>query len=715
MKNSLKIYKRDMKNIFKNKVALLMMIILIVLPCLYAWFNIKAAWDPYGNTGAIQVGVVNNDKGGGFSDKEFNVGDEIINTLEDNRALGWNFIGEKEAEDGLENGKYYAIIVIPEDFTEKLLSITTNNIEKPKLIYSVNQKLNAIVPKITDKGIGAIKNEVGSKIIETIDGVIFKIANEIGVKATNSKDEIRKIVDVMYTVDEDMPRIQELVDKAYDGSITISELVNKLNTIIPNVELGLSEAEGILEKGNDYLSQFKNGVESISPSIEQGLNIASNIGNTVTSLVEPINPEQTSEDIRLILSSSKERLEKIYENISSLTSFLESFNKFINNEKLSNVISIFKNLEDKLSNTITLINNGITSIDNGEALSKERLSEIKNAITNTTDLINKANSNYPSVILPAINDGISDINVIISNGESIISKVEESMPNIKSILGVLGEIGEFGEDNIPAIQEKLPELKEKLHELTSQIKVLDNGETFDKILDLLTLDWQNESSFLSSPIEIDKEVLYPISNYGSEITPFYSSLALWVGALLLVALTTVKAKKFDDGTEFTAIEEFFGKYLTFLTIGILQAIVLTLGDIYLLKVYNVEPLLFVLLGILISIVFVTIVYSLTAAIGNIGKAIALIFLVIQIAASGGLYPIQVMSEFFNRIYPFLPFKYAIGGMREAVAGITPELLTRDIKFLVLFFAIFISLGILIRALLKNKSGFFEEKFEESGL
>ena len=711
MKNSLKIYKRDMKNIVKNKAALLMIIILIVLPCFYAWFNIKAAWDPYGNTGAIQVGIVNNDKGGNVSGKEFNVGDVIIDTLKDNKALGWNFISEKEAEYGLENGKYYATIVIPEDFTEKLLSITTNNIEKPKLIYSVNQKLNAIVPKITDKGITTIKSEIGSKIIKTIDGVIFKIANEIGIKVTNSKDEIRKIVDVIYEVDENMPQIQDLVDKAYNGSITISELVTKLNTIIPNVESGLSEAENILEKGNDYLAQFKDGIESISPSIEQGLNIASNIGNTVTSLVEPINPEQTSEDIRLSLSNSRERLENVYSNINSLTSFLESFN----NEKLLNVISIFKSLGDSLSNTITLINNGITSIDNGEALSNNRLSEIKDSIINTTALINKANKDYPSIILPAINNGISDINLIISNGESIISKVEDSIPNIKSILGILGVIGEFGEDNISAIQEKLPELKEKLHELTSQIKNIDNGETFDKILNLLTLDWQNESSFLASPIEIDKEVLYPITNYGSEITPFYSALALWIGALLLVALTTVKARKFDDGTEFTGVEEFFGKYLTFLTIGIAQAIVLTLGDIYLLKIYNVEPLLFVLLGILISIVFVTIVYSLTAAIGNIGKAISLIFLVIQIAASGGLYPIQVMSKFFKRIYPFLPFKYAIGSMREAVAGITPELLTRDIKFLVIFFIIFISLGVLIRALLKNKGDFFEEKFKESGL
>lgn len=715
MKNSLKIYKRDMKNIFKNKVALLMMIILIVLPSFYAWFNIKAAWDPYGNTSDIKVGVVNKDNGGKLGDKEFNVGDEIVDTLKDNDQLGWNFISEEEANEGLENGKYYATIEVPEDFTEKLLSITTDNIEKPKLKYSVNQKLNAVAHIITGKGVSAIKNQVGSKIIETVDGIIFKSINEIGVEANESKDEIRNLIDLMYNLDDSMPQIQELVDKAYDGSITIIELVNNLNTIIPNLDNKLSEAENILEEGKDYLNQINDAVENISPSIEQGLNIASNIGNTVTSLVEPLNSEQTSEDIRLALSNSKERLEKIYNNVNSLTSFLEFFNKVTNNEKLSNLISTFKNIEEKLNNTLTLIDSGIKGIDNGEALSQERLSEIKNSIVNTTALINKANRDYSSVILPAINDGINDINAIILNGETIISKVQDSIPNIESVLGTVEEIAKFGENNIPTIQQKLPEIKGKLHDITSQIKEIDNEETFDKILNLLTLDWQNESSFLASPIEIDSEVLYPISNYGSETAPFYSTLALWVGALLLVALTTVKAKKFEDGTEFSALEEFFGKYLTFLTIGVLQSIVLILGDIYLLKVYNVEPLLFVLLGVLISTVFVTIVYSLTAAIGNVGKAIALILLVMQIAASGGLYPVEVLPEFLKKIYPFLPFKYAIGAMREAVAGITPELLNKDIKLLALYFIIFIAFGVIMRKVLKNKSSLFEEKFKESGL
>lgn len=716
MKNIFKIYKRDIKDILKNKAALAMAVSLIILPCLYAWFNIKAAWDPYGSTGAIQVGVVNEDKGGSFSGKKFNAGEQIISSMKENDALGWNFITKKEAQEGLEDGKYYATILIPEDFTEKLLSITTDNIEKPKIVYSVNQKLNSVVPKITDTGVNTIKTQVGSQVVETVDGIIFKMVNNMGEEAESSKDKIRKVVDMLYKLDDNMPKIIELVDKASDGSMTITEAVNKSNEVIPELENTINQCDEILNKGNDYLAQIQEGVKNITPSIEQGLAFSVNILNSVNNLIEPINPEDTSENIKAALVSSKEKLEKIDTSLVSLNSFLKAINNLVNNEKLSSVITTFENINVTSENVINLIDKAVDDIENGKTLSKERLTEIKNALGNTRNLVNKANEEYPTVILPAINKGISDIEDLLKDGNVLLNGVKDCMPELKSIISLISDISKSGEEELPAVKEKLPEIKEKLDDFTGKVRKLDDGETFDKILNLLTLNGQEESSFLSSPIEVEKEVLYPISNYGSETAPFYSTLALWVGSLLLVALTTVKVKKFEDGSdkEFTQVEMFFGKYLTFITIGLLQALMLILGNIYILKVYNVEPVLFILIAMFISIIFNTITYSLSSAMGNIGKAISLIFLVIQIAGGGGLYPVQVLPEFFQKLYKFLPFKYAIGAMREAVAGVTPELLLKDILCLLIYFVVFLLIGVIIKKLLKGKD-FFGEKFEESGL
>ena len=716
MKNVLKIYKRDIKEIFKNKVALAMAIALIILPCLYAWFNIKAAWAPYESTGGIQVGVVNEDKGGSFNGKEFNAGEQIIDSMKKNDALGWNFISKEEAEEGLENGKYYATLLIPEDFTEKLLSITTDNIEKPKIIYSANQKLNGVAAIITNTGASTIKTQVGNQVVETVDGIIFKIVNNIGTEAENSKEKIRKFVDILYKVDDSMPELVQLLDKVDDGSSKIDEIVKKSNEIIPELESTLNECDNILNKGNEYLSQIQKGVESITPSIEQGLAFSVNILDSANNLLEPINSEETSENIKNVLLDSKERLEKVNTSLVSLNSLLKSINNVVNNEKISSVITTFENISIKSTKAIDLIDKGISDIESGKTLSKERLNSIKKAVSDTRDLVNKANEDYPKIILPAINQGISDIGGLLNNGTTLLNGIKDCVPDLKSIISLINDGSNLGVEELPEIKEKLPTIKEKLDDFTSKVKELDDGKTFDKILNLITLNGEDESSFLSSPIEVEKDILYPIDNYGSETAPFYSSLALWVGSLLLVALTTVKVKAFEDGSdkEFTEVEKFFGKYLTFITIGLLQAILLILGEIYILKVYSTEAVLFMLISMFISLVFNTITYSLTAGIGKIGEAVSFVLLVAQIAAGGGSYPIQVLPKFFQDLYKWVPFKYSIGAMREAIGGITLELLIKDILYLSIYFVVFLLIGVVIKKLLNGKD-YFGEKFEESGL
>ena len=529
MKNVLKIYKRDIKEIFKNKVALAMAIALIILPCLYAWFNIKAAWAPYESTGGIQVGVVNEDKGGSFNGKEFNAGEQIIDSMKKNDALGWNFISKEEAEEGLENGKYYATLLIPEDFTEKLLSITTDNIEKPKIIYSANQKLNGVAAIITNTGASTIKTQVGNQVVETVDGIIFKIVNNIGTEAENSKEKIRKFVDILYKVDDSMPELVQLLDKVDDGSSKIDEIVKKSNEIIPELESTLNECDNILNKGNEYLSQIQKGVESITPSIEQGLAFSVNILDSANNLLEPINSEETSENIKNVLLDSKERLEKVNTSLVSLNSLLKSINNVVNNEKISSVITTFENISIKSTKAIDLIDKGISDIESGKTLSKERLNSIKKAVSDTRDLVNKANEDYPKIILPAINQGISDIGGLLNNGTTLLNGIKDCVPDLKSIISLINDGSNLGVEELPEIKEKLPTIKEKLDDFTSKVKELDDGKTFDKILNLITLNGEDESSFLSSPIEVEKDILYPIDNYGSETAPFYSSLALWVG------------------------------------------------------------------------------------------------------------------------------------------------------------------------------------------
>lgn len=211
MKNIFAIFKRDIKSIRTNWVALVVILGLIILPSLYAWFNIKASWDPYGNTNGIKVAIVNEDKGDILKDEKINVGQKLIEQLKDNKNLGWQFVSKEHGEAGVKNGEYYATIIIPEDFTTKTLSLVTKTLQKPEIIYIVNEKSNAIAPKITDKGVSTIKEEIDSNVVKTVNGILFKIFNEIGIGIEDIKPRLLQLIDIIIEIDNKMPEIENVI------------------------------------------------------------------------------------------------------------------------------------------------------------------------------------------------------------------------------------------------------------------------------------------------------------------------------------------------------------------------------------------------------------------------------------------------------------------------------------------------------------------------
>lgn len=186
------IYLQDLRGIITNWVAAVMIIGLIVLPSLYAWFNIKASWDPYGQTSGISIAVTNLDQGTTLRGKDLKIGDEIANSLKENHNIGWTFTGKDEALTGLNHGDYYAVIIIPSDFSARIATVLSTNPVKAEIEYFVNEKINAIAPKITSKGANSIIEEVNQNFIKTANGTIFQIFNKIGVELEQELPLIRK-------------------------------------------------------------------------------------------------------------------------------------------------------------------------------------------------------------------------------------------------------------------------------------------------------------------------------------------------------------------------------------------------------------------------------------------------------------------------------------------------------------------------------------------
>ena len=715
MRNILKIFKRDIKKVVTNWVSIVVLLGLIILPSLYAWFNIKSSWDPYGSTKGIKIAVVNEDKGADFGGKDLNVGNKVTEELSKNDKIGWQFVNKEKADNGIRMGEYFASIIIPEDFSKDLISPASNKIVKPKLIYTVNESSNAIAPKITDKGVNTLKENVDNTVSETVNGIIFKVLNNVGIEYKSSRDKIREVVDLIYKVNDNMPEIEKLINKAYDGTITIDQMLTKIDKIIPNLESTLKDANVALNKGKTFLDKSKESFNSLSPIIKEDLIFGRDLLNGSSEILGNVSEKYDKETLLKVLNNANNKLTTVNKTLSSVIDILESINKISNKDLIGNTLTRLKAIESKISSVIEEINKDISLVNNNKVLQPESIVKLKNKVDSISSNLGQIISKYDSNIVPAINGSLTKLDDMSKNAISLIDSTQNVMPDVKNVVSLLSKGTKLTNEQLIKVKKDFPEFKKSFNKMANQIKKIDNKSGIDEILKIITGDWKKQTDFLVSPVQIETNRLFPVPNYGSAMSPFYTTLALWVGGLILVSILTVKVKPFEDGEVPKPIEVFFGKYLTFVTIGILQGAVVTLGDIFILKTYVIHPVLFVLFGMFASLIFITIIYSTVSVFGNVGKAICIIFLVLQVAASGGTFPVEVMSNFFKEINPVLPFKYAIQGMRGLVGGVVPELMQRDIIILIIVALIFMIIGIFLKKPINKTSEKFVNKLKESDI
>ena len=180
MKMALKIFRRDLRRLGRNPAALLIAAGLCLIPALYAWLNLAAGRDPYSNTQGILVAVADCDEGAANERRSLDAGRKILDNLKENEELGWVFTDEAEALEGVKAGRYYAAIVIPEDFSRELLAIEAGEIGAPEIRYYVNEKRNAVAPKITDKGADAVQEKINQSFSEEASRAVAEELQDFG-------------------------------------------------------------------------------------------------------------------------------------------------------------------------------------------------------------------------------------------------------------------------------------------------------------------------------------------------------------------------------------------------------------------------------------------------------------------------------------------------------------------------------------------------------
>ena len=714
MKNIIEIFKNDIREIFRKTRTWIVIIGLILLPSMYAWPNILSAWDPYGHTNNIKVAVVTEDSGAEVSGQKVNLGKNLVEGLKNNKNLDWQFVKNKqEAEDGVKIGDYYGSIVIPKNFSEDLTSVSRGFPKKATIEYTVNEKINAISPKITNSGASAIANNISKSFVEIANGVIFEKLHEAGIKFEQNLPSIEKMKEEIFKLNDNFSNYENVVSELIGKTEQGQKILNTIQQTLPDIDRFATNSIMLADKADITINNIQSFNEKLLPLISNHLKVVEDVSGEANSLAQkiqskPDNVEETKEKLKLLNT----RLEAGEERLRVVKSIFEYLNELSGENILQNQLNKINTLGNDLTKVKEVNNKIYTNIDNYDEIADD----IKKDFVDRTKRINEISTNIDNRlnddIAPLVAKVLTKADININEISKLIIGAQNELPEVEAkILSTEVKI-QRAHAKLITIQKELPEAKEKIKKLTEEIKKAEAGTNTNMLFNLLKVDYKQQAEFFANPVQLSENKLYHIKNYGSAMTPFYTVLSIWVGALLMSSLLTTKVE--DEEGKYKPCEKYFGRWILFLVISLFQTLVITLGDMYVLGTQAVSPYRFVFYGLLISALFSSIIYTIVHLLGNVGKAICIILLVLQLGSSGGTFPIQMTSSFFQALYPKIPFTYSIGLLREAVGGVYIPAAQRDMKILLIGIVITLISGTIL-VHLKSRSKKLSAEREKSKL
>ena len=860
-----KIFKLDIARIRKNPVALIVLIGISILPSLYAWVNIQA--------------VVNNDRPVSFQNSTICVGDNIVESLRKNDKIKWVFTTQADADLGILDSTYYAMIEIPSDFSGKLMTLLTDAPQKPEIIYKVDTKANPVASKITSTANSTLIQQVTNEFVATVNETVYKVINEAGTTAEQNEQSILKMKDaivglsrnmdtitnalqaidanssnmngLLKSISSSMPYVQSalaavgktnsdnqkiLADmqntmdrptqnvamdldyiKASNEKIqalfatlndsTASAANSKLNTTIPLINAQLTQMTSAIDATINYLEQCRDNdvgsdISTAIADLQQLKTSLTELRTAIIALQKDVDVSELHKDVDAAYEKLRRDAPALKQAIADVEAALDetiSMLKVLSdadptNEELKNLVAALEAIRDanlgatlsdlidevlaaqpdvdaaldalssslaealkQTEKAITVVDDTIAilqkiqsqdvaarkaeytrMIDSLKAIKpyiadeqtqletiRKQLVEANTVSKSIADLVNNDANKIAAQLINAakiydadVRDNIKTINRNLSasmrNADVLIKNAQELAVQIENMVATAQEGTELSAEFSGELLAKLNQFEEVIRYLGGQLETIDNGD-IAKIIEVMENDPKFVGQYISDPFEISEESIYPIPNYGTGMAPIYTTLAIWVGCLVLNAILKPEVAWFEGVERLSLREKHFGKMLLFNFFAAIQGLVVALGDIFLLKIYVVNPGMFIFFCVYSAIVFSIITFTLLSTLGNVGKALGIIYLIVQVAGSGGSYPIQVDPKIFQILQPLFPFTYTLSGMRESIAGPLAGAVTADVVGLFIFGLLFWLGGYFTVGPLYRTYHQFELGFKHSGL
>lgn len=713
MRNIFKIFLSDARRISKNVVAVVVIMGLSIIPSLYAWFNIFSNWDPYGpdSTSNLKIAVVSADKGAEVAGVSVNIGSTVIDTLKGNTTMGWVFTDTvDEAVDGVEDNSYYAALVIPEEFTEDMISFLGGKIENPDIIYYENEKKNAIAPKITAKAKTAVQEQVNAAFVSTLAETIMKVGGSVAGADPQTGSVTDAVLDRLNALSDNLRNYISILNSFVSIMSSAESIVETSQVMLPGLDSMVSTGQDTVNTMEGLLIAGDATADSATQMVNYSLDMVNNTLDSVSSVIQnDMNKLKNYEQaVGSGLTSSKAMMPYLGQLFDSAVSGWEGT---ADDETQVQI----QNIRDQL-NAIELELNGLT--ENGTATAGD-IDTLENQITGQIaackQSVTSLKDYYTYTVKPQLDQTMNEMHDSMVTTTAILNGIDADFSDVEYVLRDYQKTLENGKASLNDSLTMAQNLQNGLSDVIADILSLEQDEQYQEIMDIVETDPTILGNFISSPVNLDTVGIFEIENYGSAMAPFYTILALWVGALILVAIVHVKVEPVEGIDEMKPYQAYFGRYILFFLVGQTQTLITVLGGLFYIHIQCHNPFLFWLAASISSFVFTLFIYSLTVAFGNVGEALAIVVMVIQVAGAGGTFPIQTLPEIYQKIYKYFPFPYGMDAMRETIGGIYQLDYWKNIGTLGIYIIISLVIGLVVAIPFRKLMEKIEQSKENTGI
>ncbi len=702
---------KDCQEVMKNRLITIIVVALMIFPSLYAWFNIEAFWDPYGNTKNLSVAIVNQDKDYEFKNQKLNFGNDIVKNLKENRSLDWNFVNSKTAVEGLNTGRYYAILTIPKDFTKSLMSVTQVDVRKARIIYTTNEKTNAIAEKITDQGANKLQAKISNHLIQVISktslgamGGISNMTDDITPKLTEMKKSLQRL-------DAQLVNSKKLAENNKNMIGDLDKSLASSKASLDAIKRTMNSAKKINDDIGSMATDATSGIQNSSVSLKSALRDVSRILESSVNLAQSLNSigDKGAQQAVISIGNIKDKIDQAAIRVNNISQVLNDIN-VVNSNVLNNAVTRLNNEYRSLTDASSRLAGIIDQVNSTSSLTYSQVQDIVNIVADSNKGINDIISDFDDLVTRPLSRVNGNVSTITGDIRSMVDSTGQLYPSVNNFINTASTLNGRVGSSITILESSIDILRGQVSDSIKMIDEIQNNKDLKAFNNVIKSNILERADFIKNPVEIKEEKLYKMANYGSSMAPFYSVLAAWVGVIILSTILSTEPSK-----QYRSIDRYLGRLLFFLILSLIQSIIISTGDLLLLGVTAKEPILFILILMLCSIAFCILIFTLVSCFKTLGKGIAMFLLVIQIGGSGGTFPVQMTPTFFRTINSVIPFTYGINACREAIGGVYMQNLLGDIGALLLFAIIPLIFGIMFKEDINDLLEPLSEKFEKSFL